>query len=116
MFKIDFFELLFLAEACIPPQPIARYTFFENLSSVYYHQMTDEQRKQMFEKVVDSVNFDVKNEDCQHFYARFNPTNKKIITTKDGWTLEEHEVYYFKNKSHVSRNKWIDPNFIVDIN
>ena len=42
-FKIDFFELAFLAEACIPPVPIARAMFFADLSDKYYHQMTQEE-------------------------------------------------------------------------
>lgn len=47
-FKIDFFELLFLAEACIPPSPIARATFWQNLTNVYYEQMTDNERSRLF--------------------------------------------------------------------
>ena len=34
-FQIDFFELAFLAEACIPPVPIARASFFADLSDTF---------------------------------------------------------------------------------
>jgi len=39
-FKIDFLELYFLAEACIPPRPIARAMFWDDLCDKYYHEMT----------------------------------------------------------------------------
>ena len=32
--KISFKELIVLAEVCIPPVPIARYMFFDNLSDL----------------------------------------------------------------------------------
>ena len=48
-FNIDFFELSFLAEACIPPRPIARTYFWQNLSKVYWYQMTENERERLFE-------------------------------------------------------------------
>ena len=41
-FTIDFFELAFFAEACIPPSPIARAMFWQNLTKRYWSQMTED--------------------------------------------------------------------------
>ena len=51
-FKIDFFELMFLAEVCIPQVPIARAMFFENMSDTYYHQMSPDERIKAFEWII----------------------------------------------------------------
>jgi len=39
-FQIDFFELAFLAEACIPPRPIARMMFWQHLTDYYITRTT----------------------------------------------------------------------------
>ena len=40
-FNIDFFELCFLAEACIPPRPIARAMFWDTLINEHYYNLTE---------------------------------------------------------------------------
>ena len=47
-FSIDFFELSFLAEACIPQRPIARSMFWNNLTDVYWEQMSEQERASLF--------------------------------------------------------------------
>lgn len=39
-FVINFFELAFLTEACLPTSTIARHCFFMNTIDRYYFQMT----------------------------------------------------------------------------
>ena len=109
-FKIDFIDLAFLAEACIPPIPIARACFFSDLSEKYYHQMTQNQRDKLFEWIVPKL--DLSNEDCQHFYARFNIHNQyKVKTTYHGQT-KEVVAYKFNDKYHISRNQSINEDYI----
>ena len=109
-FKIDFFELAFLAEACIPPVPIARASFFADLSDKYYAIMTQEERNKLFEWL--SPKLDLTNEDCQHFFARFNMLNQyRVKHTYNGQT-NETIAYRFNDKYHVSRSKSINEDYI----
>lgn len=109
-FKIGFFELAFLAEACIPPVPIARASFFADLSDKYYHQMTQNERNRLFEWLVPKL--DLSNEDCRHFIARFNKLNQyKVKHTYNGQT-EETYAYKFNDKYHVSRSQSINEDYI----
>ena len=112
-FEIDFFELAFLAEACIPPVPIARASFFADLSDKYYSQMTQDERNRLFEWI--SPKLDLTDEDCQHFYARFNEKNQyKVKTTYNGETKEQN-AYLFNGEYHVSKNQFIDEKYIDSV-
>ena len=117
-FKIDFFELSFLAEACIPPRPIARTMFWQHLTDVYWEQMTEGERERLFEW----LNRDDKykrslesEEETKIFHARFNPDNQYMVhTTMNGIDSSSHtfklnELYY------VKRGTWITPEFITKI-
>ena len=79
-FSIDFFELMFLAESVIPPRPIARSMCFDSFSEVHYHKMSESQRKQFFEHVQNCHGFTLENEQCRHFFARFNPKNQYLVS------------------------------------
>lgn len=78
--EIDFFELAFLAETCIPPTPIARGVFWDRLINDIYHLLTDNERKRLFEWIIKNNRFDKNNKDCQWFYARFNPQNQYEVS------------------------------------
>ena len=112
-FEIDFFELAILAEACIPPTPIARACFFENLSEKYYSQMTNDERNRLFEWL--SPKLDLNNEDCQHFYARYNSKNQyRVKMTYNGET-KELDAYLFDGEYHISKNQFIDEKYIDSV-
>jgi len=115
MFIIDFFELLFLAEICIPPVPIARSMFFDNLSKIHYRIMSEEQKKKMFEFITNNNRFDIVNSDCQHFFNRFNPNNQFNILTDYQNKKEIKQAYLHEKKYHVTKNQWIDEKYIVSI-
>jgi len=109
-FKIDFFEFAFLAEACIPPVPIARAIFFADLSDKYYALMTQEERNKLFEWL--SPKLDLTNEDCKHFFARFNMFNQyRVKHTYNGQTNETF-AYKFNEKYHVSKSQSINEDYI----
>lgn len=111
-FTIDFFELMFLAEATIPPRPIARAVFFENLSDAHYHKMTLNQREQMFNYITKNASFDLENEDCRHFFARFNPKNQYLVKCFHKGEASEIEAYRFNEEFHTAKNRRVSPEYI----
>lgn len=70
-FKIDFFELAFLAESCIPPVPIARQTFWDRLIDEIYDQLNQTQRDRLFEWITANERFDLQNNDCRRFWYKY---------------------------------------------
>jgi len=86
-FEIDFFELSFLAEACIPPRPIARTHFWEQLTYRYWHEMTLDEKSRMFEWVQRHGDYQTVlkngNDYIRIFHARFDPDNQYTITVND---------------------------------
>jgi hypothetical protein len=115
-FKIDFFEFAFLVEACIPPRPIARMSFWYKVIDEYYDILTKEERLRLFEWITKNHGFDLEQEDCALFYARFDPNNQyKVLTNYEG---KEEVVDCFKwgDKYHIKRNRFIDEDYIVKEN
>ena len=121
-FKIDFLELMFLAEVCIPPSPIARISFWHKLTDMYYEQMNKEQRKRAFEwlsRALDRQEWWQKNEwDVQAvevFLNRYNPDNQYLVTTLYEGKTEHHEAFLHKGKYHMSRSKIIAKEYIKNV-
>jgi len=114
-FTIDFFELLFLAESVIPQQPIARSMCFVDFSEVHYHNMSTDQRIQFFNHVTKNPRFDIKNELCRHFYARFNPENQYEVKVDYNNNLQLIHTYLFDGKCHIKFNQFIAPEYIKEI-
>ena len=114
-FQIDFFELMILAEACIPPAPIARGFFFDQLSDRYYNQMSEEQRKGLLKYITANLKFDMSVEDCQHFYARYNPENQYLVKCFHNDKAEEAECYFYNGNYHTSKTRFATPQYIKSI-
>jgi hypothetical protein len=117
-FKIDFFELAFLAEACIPPRPIARTMFWQSLTDKYWEQMTEGERDHLFDWLNRDDRYQkslIAEGETKIFNARFDPDNQYMVhTTMNGMdnsihTFKWNELYY------VKRNTWISPEFITKI-
>jgi hypothetical protein len=117
-FTIDFFELAFLAEACIPPNPIARTMFWQRLTNVYWEQMSDEERDRLFEWLNRNDNYkrSLENEEeTQIFHARFDPDNQYMVyTTMDGKD-DVNRTFKYKDLYFVRSNSWITPEFITKV-
>ena len=111
-FNIDFFELMFLAEACIPPRPIARAMFWDELCDKHYQVMTEGQRLQMFQFLKDKI--DLNNEDCRYFFARFNPLNQYLVSSFFDGKAGQHEAFMFNEKFHTSKNRFINPEYVKE--
>jgi len=114
-FNIDFFEFSFLVEACIPPRPIARAMFFQRVSNSYYHEMTDNERKNLFSWIIKLDKFDINDNNCQNFYNRFNPDNQYKIHTDYGGKKEIKEVYLHNEKYHIDDQISVIEEYITKI-
>jgi hypothetical protein len=117
-FKIDFFELCFLAEACIPPRPIARTMFWQNLTNAYYNQMTGHERVRLFELMKRNSWYEeslATQEDTQIFHARFDPDNQYIVTTNYNGEVGEWDAFKRNDKYYTSATKSIIEDYITKI-
>ena len=111
-FITDFFELMFLAESVIPPRPIARSMCFDDFSERHYHKMNDNQRKQFFEHVQKCNGFTLENEQCRHFFARFNPKNQYKVSCFYNGKAEEIVCYQFDEEYRVTKNRFVNREYI----
>jgi hypothetical protein len=117
-FTIDFFELAFLAEACIPPNPIARTMFWQRLTNVYWEQMSDEERDRLFEWLNRNDNYKQsleKEEETQIFHARFDPDNQYMVYTTMNGKDDLNRAFKYKDLYYVKRDSWITPEFITKV-
>jgi hypothetical protein len=116
-FTIEFYELAFLAEACIPPRPIARTMFWQSLTDKYWYLMTEGERIHLFNWLQKSWVYEEsleKEEDTQVFHARFAPDNQYIVKTyykKE----EEHRAFKIGDRYYIKRNTWITEDCIVSV-
>lgn len=112
-FRIGFFELAFLAEACVPPAPIARGMFWDRLIDEYYYQMTIQEREELF--VWLRPKLDVYNEQCSIFYARYNPKNQFRVTTICQGEKEIYECFKWNEAYRTSTRKLVADEFITKV-
>jgi hypothetical protein len=117
-FQIDFFELAFLAEACIPPSPIARTMFWQSLIDKYWHQMSEGERIHLFEWL--QLNYGYKDSlekqaDTQIFHARFDPNNQYIVKTNLKGNEEEHHTFKMGDRYYTNTNSSIVEEYIVSV-
>ena len=117
-FTIDFFELAFLAEACIPPRPIARAMFWQSLTDKYWHQMTEGERIHLFEWLQKSWVYEEslkKEADTQIFHARFNPDNQYIVNVDYDGAIGKYIAFKMGDRYYTGRNKWIAEEYITSV-
>jgi hypothetical protein len=115
MFKIDFFELSFLAEACIPPRPIARMSFWHDLINKHYYELNDEQRANLFEWIQRNSNFDPTNEDCDWFLKRYDPDNQYMVETDFEGNKNSHHTFLINDRYYVSMILSINEDYITSV-
>jgi hypothetical protein len=105
-FEIDFFELSFLAEACIPPRPIARTHFWEQLTDRYWHEMDPDERVRLFEWIQRHGDYQTGlkagNDYIRIFHARFDPDNQYKITVNDNGPVFIYDAF------KVGEQYWTD--------
>lgn len=115
-FNIDYFEFAFLVEACIPPCPIARYCFWQDVIDIHYHVLTANEREHLLGWVQRCHSFDLGNEDCRLFFARFNPKNQYEVETDFNGKKETVKCFKWNEKFHVSKSRFVDEKYIVKVN
>lgn len=103
-FEIDFFEFSFLVAACIPPRPIARTVFFQNVIDKYYHELTRDERARLYDWTTREHSFDRENELCQMFACRYNPENQYLVEDIKG---EKHELFLHNGEYRKSITSWL---------
>lgn len=117
-FTIDFYELAFLVEACIPPRPIARAMFWQDVINKHWHNMTEGERAHLFEWMQKSWVYEesLKNEeDTQIFHARFDPNNQYIVTTNHNNEEGKHRAFKMGNRYYTGTTKWVAEEYIVSV-
>ena len=126
-FQIDFHELSFLAEACIPPRPIARMFFWKQLTDKYWAEMSEGERAHLFEWIQRNPFYEdsLKEQmDTKIFHARFNPDNQYMVKTNHNGVEEEHRAFKmsgdestgFSNRYYVGTTKFIAEEYIISVN
>lgn len=118
-FKIDFFEFSFLVCACIPPTPIARGMFWDNVINEYYHELTPEERVKLHEWVNREYSMqhalEKGNEDAIEFNLRYDPDNQYEVRTEFKGKEEIVQAYKDGDRYYIEINKWIAPEFIKEV-
>lgn len=115
--EIDFIELAFLVEACIPPCPIARATIWSDTIDKHYHKLTKNGRARMYDWMNRNEKFKIQleksDEDCLLFNARFNPENQYVVHTEINGKKQETECFLFYGIFHTSSNTHIVGDYIT---
>jgi hypothetical protein len=117
-FTIDFFELAFLAEACIPPRAIARAMFWQSLTDKYWAQMTEGERNHLFEWLQKNYYYKEsleQQEDTKVFHARFDPDNQYMVKVNYKDKEEDRRVFKMGDKYYIDSKSFISEEYIVSI-
>lgn len=114
-FDIDFIEFAFLVEACIPPRPIARAMFWDDVIDKYYNVLNEGERKRLFEWVQLNPSFKIEEPDCAWFWHRYNPEMQYVVTTKFNDKEEKHDCFLFKDRYYTNKNGWVANEYIINV-
>jgi hypothetical protein len=113
-FTIDFFEFAVLVEACIPPKPIARTSFWKKVINEYFHEMTDKQRTHLWEWLNknDRYRESVKKEKLASIFEdRFNPNNQYEVIANN----EKHRCFLRNGRYYTKIDTWIAEEHIQSV-
>ena len=118
-FSIDFFEFSFLVEACIPPRPIARAMFWDDVINKHYNTLTDNERERLFEWINRNPcmqdGIEELNEDCLLFNARFDPDNQYKVHTNYNEKLEIYDAFKWNDRYYIRKDTSIEDKFIKKV-
>lgn len=117
-FEIDFFELAFLAEACLPPRPIARTMFWQSLTDRYWSQMTKDERDRLFDWMnkIDHYKDKLRVEpEINTFNLRFNPDNQYKVHTELYGESTVHDAFMMNERYYINRTTSINEEYITKV-
>lgn len=112
---IDFFELAFLAESCIPPRPIARASFWHRLINEIHNQLSVNERQRLFEIIIKNPSFNKENEECQWFYARFNPKNQFLVSCFHEGKASTIQCFRKDDSYWTSKTRFVNEQYIKSV-
>jgi hypothetical protein len=117
-FNIDFFEFSFLVEACIPPRPIARAMFWDDVINKHYHTLTENERERLFDWVNRCYGMEHglqnRNEDCLLFNARFNKENQYKVRCQFQGEEKTVDCFKWNDRYHISKTQSILEEYIIE--
>ena len=117
-FQIDFFELAFLAEACIPPRPIARAMFWQSLTDKYWAQMTEGERNHLCEWLQKNYYYKEsleQQEDTKVFHARFDPDNQYMVKVNYEGKEEDRRTFKMGDRYYIDSKSFISEEYIISV-
>lgn len=59
--------------------------------------------------------FDLENEQCRHFVARFNPKNQYKVTAFHKGKAEVHICYLYNDNYHTAKNRYVFKEYIKEV-
>lgn len=118
-FTIDFFELSFLLEACIPPRPIARTMFWLETINSRYSKMSGDERARLHEWMNKTYTYTKKLEEEEPYVVlfenRFNPNNQYKVYHKFDDKESYDLAFLHDNEYRLTKDKYIDKKYITKI-
>jgi len=118
-FDIDFFEFMFLTEACIPPVPIARGGFWNDVINKYYFKLSSKEKFQLFRFINNNESFKLSlskgDLDCKLFNARYDPDNQYEVSYSQKEEVGVVDCFKWNNK-FVDSQKHVNEELIIKSN
>lgn len=118
-FVIDFFQFSFLVEACIPPRPIARAAFWNDVIDRHYHNLTRRERNDLFTWVNRCYSMErgveEKNVDCLLFNARYDKNNQYELTVVINGIEKITEAFRWEGKYYKTKNSFVNEECIINV-
>ena len=118
-FNISFEEFNILVSVAIPPRPIARAMFWDDVINKHYNVLTETERARLYEwinrnhSMQDGI--EKENEDCLFFNARYNPDNQYKIHTNYNNEDEIHDAFKWGERYYVAKDRSIEDKYITDV-
>ena len=87
------------------------------LVDAYWHSMTEESRRNLFEDWVSTPEFRdmLDNEEVKLFFARFNPDNQFTVNTDFNGTVNKMRAFKWKDGYYVGSMSKINNDYITDV-
>jgi len=118
-FNISFEEFNILVSVAIPPRPIARAMFWDDVINKHYKTLTKNERARLYEWVNRNPcmqdGLEKGNEDCMFFNARFNPDNQYKIHTNYNDKDEIHDAFKWGERYYIAKYSSIEDKYITDV-
>ena len=77
--------------------------------------MNEDQREQFFNHVQKCSGFSLKNEQCRHFYARFNPKNQYVVSCFYNGKADDIICYRFDEEYRTTKNRFVSSEYIKNV-